>query len=444
VASSNAKSDGGGRTAKRGMVKAQGRKSKEAVRHAPARAAVLHRTQAQAHVLRERQTALRKAAPGEPKKTAINVGSVSSNGSRGVVPGPSKEPAAAVKPKPQPLEPAKTGGSAVVAPTRRNIVVSTSSDYETTDTDDDSEWASEDNSAEERASEQRQREETRLREAAEEAQRQRDMFAKVPKRSYSNLNRTQSGLLSQLLNPDPNIFPPNHPYRTRGFSSQDMTMYGRQGGLSPLPTSKSSVAVPQAATVTAQAPPTNGSGLASTRPKGRPQTAEMEDESGSEESGDNAIQLSRSLAQQKLAALADPNRRRNSDRGPHPAEPVVRPVIPSVATAPIPVGHPYNLPAPAPPMTPRTTRRQMLSTELSESLRRNLLWERQVSRNNLTGGRRGGVLGSGLRPLTAMTTDPPKTTGGGSKSGDEREEERKQRAVARNRSWADDYHYAGW
>lgn len=31
-------------------------------------------------------------------------------------------------------------------------------------------------------------------------------------------------------------------------------------------------------------------------------------------------------------------------------------------------------------MTPRTTRRQMLSTELSESLRRNLLWEREISR----------------------------------------------------------------
>ena len=31
-------------------------------------------------------------------------------------------------------------------------------------------------------------------------------------------------------------------------------------------------------------------------------------------------------------------------------------------------------------MTPRTTRRQMLDTKLSESLRRNLLWEREILR----------------------------------------------------------------
>ncbi|GAA5855914.1 hypothetical protein JCM8547_000412 [Rhodosporidiobolus lusitaniae] len=39
----------------------------------------------------------------------------------------------------------------------------------------------------------------------------------------------------------------------------------------------------------------------------------------------------------------------------------------------------------APPQTPRTTRRAMLATELSESLRRNLLWERQM-RNRVMGG----------------------------------------------------------
>ena len=41
--------------------------------------------------------------------------------------------------------------------------------------------------------------EIRLREAALEAQRQRELFVKQPKRSYSNLGHTQSGLLSQLL-----------------------------------------------------------------------------------------------------------------------------------------------------------------------------------------------------------------------------------------------------
>ncbi|KAK4050091.1 hypothetical protein OIV83_003662 [Microbotryomycetes sp. JL201] len=39
----------------------------------------------------------------------------------------------------------------------------------------------------------------------------------------------------------------------------------------------------------------------------------------------------------------------------------------------------------APPQTPRSTRRAMLATELSESLRRNLLWERQ-QRNRVLGG----------------------------------------------------------
>lgn len=37
----------------------------------------------------------------------------------------------------------------------------------------------------------------------------------------------------------------------------------------------------------------------------------------------------------------------------------------------------------APPQTPRTTRRAMLATELSESLRRNLLWERQTRNRHL-------------------------------------------------------------
>ena len=44
-----------------------------------------------------------------------------------------------------------------------------------------------------------------------------------------------------------------------------------------------------------------------------------------------------------------------------------------------------DVPTMAQPQTPRTTRRAMLATELSESLRRNLLWERQT-RNKVFGG----------------------------------------------------------
>ncbi|CCM03602.1 uncharacterized protein FIBRA_05740 [Fibroporia radiculosa] len=447
TASSQLKSDArsAGAGTKRGTAKTQCRKSREPVRHV--RPTAIHRTQTQMQL--HRPAAHRKAGNGDAKKTTFNIGSASSNGSRSVVPGPSrqvhKEHKELIAPKVRHSEPAKQTNGLV--PERKNIVVSSSSDY--TDSDDDSEWASEDNSTEERDRLEREREETRLREAAEEAQRQRDMFAKVPKRSYSNLNRTGSGLLSQLLNPDPNIFPPSHPYRVRGFSSQDMTQLKRQAAPPSLSTSKSTVSM-GLTQITAQAPPTNGGddgAKGRQRQKGRPQSAELEDDSDSgEESVGNTIQVSRSLAQQKLAALADPNRRRHSDRGPPPAEPVVRPQFPSVATAPIPLGHPYNLPAPAPPMTPRTTRRQMLSTELSESLRRNLLWERQVSRNNMTGARRGGLLGNGLRPLTAVNTDAPRQNEPGTRSGNEADdrEARRQRAAARNRSWADDYHFVGW
>ncbi|KPV76476.1 uncharacterized protein RHOBADRAFT_52479 [Rhodotorula graminis WP1] len=67
----------------------------------------------------------------------------------------------------------------------------------------------------------------------------------------------------------------------------------------------------------------------------------------------------------------------------------------------------------APPQTPRTTRRAMLATELSESLRRNLLWERQM-RNRVMGGaapRRPTMPGQPLpqRPAssTQLAAPPP-------------------------------------
>ncbi|KAI0085364.1 hypothetical protein BDY19DRAFT_860843, partial [Irpex rosettiformis] len=173
------------------------------------------------------------------------------------------------------------------------------------------------------------------------------------------------------------------------------------------------------------------------RPKGRPQGEELETDT-EEEGTDNGIQISTSLAQQKLAALAGPSRRRASERANAPSG-LTRAraahergaAVPSVATAPIPLSHPYNLPAPAPPMTPCTTRRQMLATELSESLRRNLLWERQVGKANLVGAaRRGGALGQRVQARNDQPVDE--------------REERRRAALARNRSWADDFHYAGW
>lgn len=64
-----------------------------------------------------------------------------------------------------------------------------------------------------------------------------------------------------------------------------------------------------------------------------------------------------------------------------------------------------NLPEAAAPQTPRTTRRNMLRDELSESVRQNLLWERQ-SRTRMLGigapAKKETVLGGNqLRPLTS-------------------------------------------
>jgi len=378
------------------------------------------------------------------------------------------------------------GGAAAAAggAPRRGIVVSnSSSDYETTDTeeDDDDSWASEDIS--EGAADKRAptKEETRLREAAVEAQRQRQLFVKQPKRSYSNLGRTQSGLLSQLLNPDPTSFqPPGRPYR---ISSS--------GGIpSAFTSGKSSAALPQAAQITAQAPIATSSGGGGYRPKGRPQGEELEDESDSPDDPDDTIQVSHSLAHQRLAALASNpaaaggGRRRASDNSVQLPQPpltttmtMTRPILPTVATAPIPLNHPWNLPAPAPPTTPRTTRRQMLATELSESLRRNLLWERQVSKTNLLGnaGKQRGVVGlrtaalNGNAQQQQQQQQPPRqqpsqqqpqqqqpqqpqqqpqggsagNVEGGAVAAEDNLAERRRRALARNRTW-DDFHYSGW
>ena len=294
------------------------------------------------------------------------------------------------------------------------------------------------------------------------------MFVKLPVALFQNLGRGPSrtrsvGLLTRLLNPLPEIFPPNHPYR-RGYSSGEMRAgqqgHGQQGQSNAKPmnapgppnapsgpscapggiqVSKSAAALPISSQVQVgsvygkdvalAAMPTvslvlNGNGNANAngtggyRPKGRHQSQELEDDSGSKDEANRGIQVSKSVAQEWLKALAqrrgivthnthgkqkslgglatlDDNVppwalarpstpayrqlcRQVSDRSPYPEE---HPPMPT----PIPVGHPYNLPLPAAPSTPRTTRRQMLQMEMSESLRRNLLWERQVSKVNLVG-----------------------------------------------------------
>ncbi|KAL4249323.1 Ras-cAMP pathway regulatory protein [Abortiporus biennis] len=477
-ASSQLKSDRNATATRKSLAKARARKSRETIRHGQIRP-LATRTQTQKQTLGVTNQRKNPAA-GEAKKAAFNIGSNSSNGSKaggGKVLAPKDNngtrtrPASPSRGVPNGRLNGKVNGTASTANHRRSKQDASVSPDTTDWDDDDSEWASEDNTRDEKEI-ARKREETRLRQAAEEAQRQRDMFAKVPKRSYSNLNRTQSGLLSQLLNPNPEIFPPNHPYRS---SFSDMTQLGRQDRsvYHPIPTSKSSAALPVATQITALAPSSNGASQQQQlqqqqqarqgyRPKGRPLSQELEDDSDSDsDNPDNTIQVSKSIVQQKLAALTDPSRRRTPDRAPLPSSssngngnvpsatqsrrlPPARGGLTSVATAPIALGHPYNLPLPEPPTTPRTTRRHMLSTELPEELRRQLLWERQVNKPNVA--RRGGLLGSGLRPLTtfnpAQNVTAQRTT---SEMGDDDvPDDRRRAAMARNRSWADDYHVRGW
>lgn len=81
-------------------------------------------------------------------------------------------------------------------------------------------------------------------------------------------------------------------------------------------------------------------------------------------------------------------------------------------TTPTVAAHRNALPAPIAPQSPRTTRRNMLRDELSESLRQNLLWERQ-SRNRMLGIGANGPREASTQQQTqqgppAPTSRPPR------------------------------------
>ena len=325
------------------------------------------------------------------------------------------------------------------------------SEYETVLSEDGSEWASDDgipmHEGEQKDRAWKVDAEDRARHTTEEAQLQHDLFAKIPRQLYATPPRMQKGLLSQLLNPDPRMFPPDHPYR-RQFSSQDAIQYRRRGpgAFIPLPVSKGSVALPQAAAIVVQTPRTNGIHAScvgkwkdtARMKKGRPPSTELEDSESEDELVDNGIPVSRSVAQQKLAALMDLTRRLSKHKPPAPEPPM------QISTTPIPLHYPYNLPAPTPPMTPRTTRRQMLSTELPEGLRRNLLWERQVSRGSILRPRRQASLANSARPITTQRSPAGHTGDSSCKRGEKDEAIHEQLAVHNRGRWEDDYHYVGW
>lgn len=146
--------------------------------------------------------------------------------------------------------------------------------------------------------------------------------------------------------------------------------------------SSDSTAVPLAPNFSARAHSKDSglsAGIRKYYPRARPEDAEMDDDS--EEEDDNKLEFSTSLAQQRLEALAVPVRMRSNDRpSVHLLPSYHDSTTKSPTGVPHPALHPYDLPGLAAPSTPRTTRRQMLATEMSESLRKNMLWERESSR----------------------------------------------------------------
>ncbi|EJD49558.1 hypothetical protein AURDEDRAFT_112432 [Auricularia subglabra TFB-10046 SS5] len=360
-------------------------------------------------------------------------------------PAAAREPSEA--PPTRPINPQQARNSlftGLLAPANRKVELATSSEFDS-DTGDDSSWASEDESVDDGPD--------IAREAALEAQRQREMFAKLPTRSWSNLDRLPQapGLLTSMF----------HPERAAQASASSQDILGAAARTTSAPSlqmvGRSPVAAPLIQQVTAQPTIANNYSRTGYRPRARPED-EPEDTDTDEDDPEDTVQVSQSVAQRRLAALAgrhsqqqrsQQQQQQQQQQQPqhqqeqpmlqqHPQQPQAGPsALPNGgAVAPIPFNHAY-LPVPLPPQTPRTTRRNMLASEMSESLRRNLLWERQVAkrshglpRNTSAGSRVGG-----LQPMTSLA--------GANEPIDDREA-RRRAVLARNRSWADDFHTSGW
>ncbi|KAH6913526.1 hypothetical protein BKA70DRAFT_724918 [Coprinopsis sp. MPI-PUGE-AT-0042] len=241
------------------------------------------------------------------------------------------------------------------------------------------------------------------------------------------------------------------------------------------------------------------------RPRGPPQGQELdtdsEDEAEDKENA-NALNMAKSIAEQKLRMFAEKRGIVPAPLGPAPAAAPPSPLRPHagpsaqrphsqviettppwarqphqdprfedhrgnggprVTPQPIPLMHPYNLPVAAIPTTPRTTRKLMLRTELSESVRRGLLWERQQGvkpiKRTASASNAEGI--ARFPPIPQLAASPsmvqlrPKVrrlegqeqgviTAPVKKATPEELEERKKRALARNRSDANNFHTSGW
>lgn len=215
----------------------------------------------------------------------------------------------------------------------------------------------------------------------------------------------------------------------------------------------------------------NPSGRAGYRLKGPPEGADVDTDTEDDTNPLDVDGMSKSLAQRKLQELAGLSRKRPQQhaaqsglashkesareqqppRQPYPS-PEAAPFVANnnrpqdyhrhqsvelMRTPSMPLPHPYNLPAPAPLQSPRTTRRQMMANEMSESLRRNLLWERTLTRRMLGGGL------TRINPVEPATNE--RASGSNSNQHASRSDVRGPPApLSRTKSWADDYHTSGW
>lgn len=194
----------------------------------------------------------------------------------------------------------------------------------------------------------------------------------------------------------------------------------------------------------------------------------MEDESEGEDN-DNSVPLSKSVAQEKLKAIFEnlrggggnanantiaPIRPQDQQQTrerwpPHRSQTSAEEQRPPTAalertmTEPITVpSFPYNLPVAAIPVSPRTTRQLMLRTEMSESVRANLLWQRQQDKQAVPRRNKSSVAISQIRSVVKLTEKrgaaPDESTI--EQERDEARNEIQRVNLMRNKSWAANYH----
>lgn len=390
-------------------------------------------------------------------------------------------------------------------------IAESSSDYSTTDTEEDS-WESDSGSVEAKREEppngqpsksrrldvskserlrhssnnnNRQRDPGEsVHDAAVEVQRQLEMFQKLPSRAYSTLSqlpRTKSGL-SLLFRPDPDLFPVGHPYRT-SRSSQDLLARNWSVPAPPLAMTavqkRSSPVAPVKADITASSVTSKEMDETSIdpnrphnviqaqrnggkyRPRAKP--ADQEEEWDSDDPEDNPIP--ESVAERRLAALMKRGSRSKANSSSalpkeqetsrthteDQAQVENTQAIPRTTTMPV-FPHQF-LPEPAPLELPHEIRRRIISRELDEELRRNLLWER--SQNQIPGrpARLNGSILPGpwksLTPINGPASEERQSSQPATESKVQAHAQSNEKssshlfATQRTKSWAGEYHATG-